>query len=87
MRVSGAGGTQGSGAWLITETSDKRRVDLVGLCTQQLALGERFDTRWIDDADELASFVKIESQGFPIYSGCFHANAQVVGMTILEPVR
>jgi hypothetical protein len=69
----------------LTETSNERSVDGIGLGPQELALSECLNASWIDDAHPFFEAVKVQRERFPICARRLHADVHIHGSPVLKP--
>ena len=69
----------------LTETSNERSVDGIGLGPQELALSECFNASWINNANPFLEAVKVQRQRFPNLSRGFEAQGVPVSVTCPSP--
>jgi hypothetical protein len=84
--IAGVGGSPRRRPHGETETGDKRRVGLVGFRAGKLALGEAFYAGGVDDADDVAGFVKEFGQPVAVCPRGLHADVGFFYTVAEEPL-
>src|SRR5579864_988002 len=69
----------------LAKSCNERRIDLIGLCPQQLASRKGFDPAWVNNAHLMATIGEKKRQRLAVAAGRFHAGVNLLKVLLPQP--